>query len=124
VGDTMAENYGGNPINVALTAGGSFTLNAIDFADVYNQGDVRTIHVNWTDATGSHTMQFNTDDHPGLQTVNFGYAGVTSFSVTGDNWFQMDNVTYSAMAVPEAGTTSMMLGGLAMLGIALRRRKA
>lgn len=124
-GDTMAENYAGSPIDVALTAGGAFTLNSIDFADVYNQGAVRTIHLNYVDGSGSHAQTFLTDGVVGLQTVQFGYAGVTSFSLTGDNWFQMDNVTYNATsAVPELGTMGMMLAGLALVGASARRRKA
>ena len=125
-GTTMSENFQQTPIDVALTAGGAFTLNSVDLADVYNQGTAVDVLLTYVDGTGSHDVTLNVAAARGLQTFQLGYAGVTSFSLTGENfWYQMDNISYSTpTAVPEPGSIGMMLAGLAAIGVVARRRKA
>lgn len=124
-GSTMSENYVNDPITVSKTGGGSFTLDSIDLADVYNSGSSVGVALSWTDATGAHSETLTTDNKVGLQTFELGLADVTSFSLSGGNWFQMDNITYNATAaVPEAGSLGMMLAGLLVVGGLARRRKA
>ncbi len=43
---------------------------------------------------------------------------------SGSNSFELDNLSTLSGAVPEPTTWAMMIGGLAMVGLQMRRRKA
>jgi hypothetical protein len=122
-GATLFENYIGKTIVVTAADGGKFTLNSFDMADAFNQGSAGFIPFSYTDATGSHSEQLALPGRSGLETYDFNLSGVSSFSITQISpYFQIDNVNLTA--VPEPASLGLMLAGLALVGAAVRRRKA
>ena len=79
----------------------------------------------YTDGAGLHITTLILDDRIGLQTFQFNFNGLTSFSVGGSGFFfQLDNVVVDGVtAVPEPATFALLMAGLGAVGLVTRRRK-
>lgn len=119
------QEYGAQTVTATLTGGGSFLLNSIDLADLYNAPASGRIALSWTTTSGSGSQSLMLDSAKGLQTFTLNLADVTSFTLEqGGPYFQLDNVNFSIAAVPEPSTWMMMLLGVGGIGMALRRRRS
>ena len=71
---------------------------------------------------GAIGLQTSYDINPGFQTYAPSGVGVHSVRITSNNFFQIDNLTVSGTsAVPEPAMWTMLVGGFAMVGGAMRR---
>ncbi|PTR16131.1 putative secreted protein with PEP-CTERM sorting signal [Nitrosospira sp. Nsp2] len=118
--------------NVNLTGGTTYLL-SFDLSGSQRGIHTDTVHVNFGSATASYLL--NSTDPFSTFTLNFtpGTDGVYSLSYLnagGDNRGAfLDNVSVSSVPgavsnVPEPETYTMILAGLAMMGLVARRRKA
>ncbi|HWJ70895.1 MAG TPA: PEPxxWA-CTERM sorting domain-containing protein [Sphingobium sp.] len=90
---------------------------------LFNNGESLTIVPGGNFTNPANGNQFDADTN-GLFRV-FGSAGETFNSITfasGSNSFEVDNLMVKG-AVPEPATWAMMIGGLALVGASMRRRK-
>ena len=124
-------NYGYSSTTMTKIGGGAFTLNSIDVADIFNNGDGGSyLNYSYTlsdNSTG--TGKFKVDVFKGYQTLVLNLANLTSFSFTPDihlEWVQFDNVhvgDVAAVPLPAA----LPLFGAAIAGMSMvgrQRRKA
>lgn len=107
-GATLFNTGGG--IVVTSSNGENFNLVSIDLAQYSNQPRADAINIYYTDSSGSHSSRLAHNWVPGLTTFAIGYSGLTSFTLSTDYGFQIDNVVFAP--VPELQTFTMMLFGL------------
>lgn len=124
------DNWAGNNVTtMSMTSGGLFNLTSIDFSEFWNTDWTKTLTVT---GSGGQTAVITLDginDELGplndFQTELFGWTDLSWVSFdsnddgTGDNYWGMDNITYSS--VPEPATLSLL--GLGLLGLGLTRRR-
>ncbi len=92
-----------------------------DFGGVSTPADVRLVAFNGATQLANVTSGVTT----GQYTLSFSAPSITSVIITPgsfNDWVGVDNITFTAAAVPEVSTYAMMGAGLALL--ALRRRKS
>ena len=124
LGAVLYDNYAA-AVTITKAAGGSFTLVSFDLADLFNDGSGGPMPFKYTDGAGLHITTLILDDRIGLQTFQFNFNGLTSFSVGGSGFFfQLDNVVVDGVtAVPEPATFALLMAGLGAVGLVTRRRK-
>lgn len=124
-GATLFQNVPGESIIVTRTGGGSFFLNSIDLADVFNEPHSGNVPFSYVDGGGSHSLILTLDNLLGLETFILNLPGVTSFTLSqaGSIWFQVDNIVYDAPAVPLPAALPLFASGLGLLGLAGWRRR-
>ena len=144
--NTLSQNQAGAVTTVSKVGGGSFTLNSLDAADVYNstpvyyQGLSFPIfpHYRFTFTTAGGTTQQEIvlhDGQAGLETLVFNRIGLLSFSFQALNTdpflpdfshaLQFDNVVINApiAAVPLPASGSLMALIAAVCGTFARRAR-
>jgi PEP-CTERM motif len=128
-------------VNFAPTAGGTFSLNQADIAELFLAGNgFGTVTFTGTvSGGGSLTKTFTLDGIrdglggvPDFQTALFtGWNNLTTVNITGNlvtgapgDW-SIDNILVNATpgAVPEPATWGLMLAGFGIVGGAMRRRQ-
>lgn len=122
---SIAESYtsDGNPILISM-GGSVFNLLSIDFLSFE---DPMTIDI--TSDLGGSILGFNTVGTYDF-TLDPGFAGVTSVTIAlnanadGERLMTWDNVVTELSDVPEPGTFAIMGGGLVVLALLRRRRRA
>jgi len=136
--------YGSSVVVMTSATGGAFSLGSFKAAGTFDQNnsnDPTTITVAGLLAsggtvsesfsivsTGSGSLPFT------LETANASFADVTSLTFTSSgaqnatyNGFTLDDITVGApltSAVPESSSIAMLLAGLGVLGVAVRRRQS
>ncbi len=122
-GATLYHSEVDPPLVVTRTAGGSFTLTSFALAEADNDTTPTSVSFNYTDGSGTFTSLLVLDATPGLQTFVVNRPGVTSFALA-DVDFQIDNIVYEVVAIPEPSSTALFLAGIGLLGaLALRTRR-
>lgn len=66
----------------------------------------------------------NRDINPGNLSGNLFYVAAAFSSSNSNDSFKINGITYATSAVPEPASWAMMIGGLAVVGSAMRRRKS
>jgi hypothetical protein len=128
-GATLFSNFRALLVTVTKVGGGTFDLNSIDLADVYNNGTGGSVDFSFTTGSGTTAQSVALDGLVGLQTFTFNKAGLTSFSYlptsTQGRWVQIDNVVVNQLTggVPEPTAWALMLTGFGLVGAAMRRRR-
>jgi hypothetical protein len=130
-GATVSHNYAGTTTTMTKDDGGTFSLLAIDFGDIYNQAAVLTIEIVGTRADMSTVVEtITTDTLAGLETFLFDtltdLISVSWTTIAGPNLnLQFDNVVvdYAVTAVPEPMTLTLLAGGLGALAFSKRHRR-
>lgn len=139
-GATLSTQDSWSVITGHKTDNSSFTLNSIDFADIYNGSSGGSIRVTFNFAAGGSSYQDLTLG-AGLNTYDFDMVDLSSFTVQGlttlAGLLQMDNVVYDLRETvgpgdgqgdpsptPEPASWALMLGGFGAVGYSLRRRVA
>ncbi len=121
---TIGVNYG-HSLNVITTTDGSlFDIDAIGFADVENSGLGGTVDLT-LDRPGVAPEVRQVTLLPGVFTLqDFAVDGddVQSFSFASDSLYHIQFGDLQ-LGVPEPATWSMLMAGIALLGVGLRRRR-
>lgn len=99
-------------VNQFQTAGVNNALTFLAYDQAGNIIDLFSYRVD-TDPLGYNEGQFLGFQHASADIYGFGIA---------DGTFVLDNLTFTAAPVPEPGTVGLMLAGLGLLGVAMRRR--
>lgn len=124
-GATLAPgSYAG--LTISTVAGTTFDLVRFDVADLMNVGSGGPILYDYATMGGSGSGFFNLDIAPGLQTVSLNLTGLKYFTIQSyPPGVQIDNVTFTlgTSGVPEPASWALLIGGAAMAGAALRRRR-
>lgn len=137
VGSALINFVGSSVTTVTRSDGAAFLLNAMDVANNYGNWSgysaiTNTVQFTFNFADGTSKVQDYIIDNTPKQrlTVNalsFDQGPLLSFSykpTTGTSGFlQVDNMSLSAAAVPEASTWAMMIVGFGVTGAAMRRRR-
>lgn len=135
-GATLSTQNAYSAITGRKTDNSTFTLNSIDFADIYNGTSGGTIRVTFNFAAGGSSFEDVLLGGAGLQTYNFDMVGLSSFTVEGlttlAGLLQLDNIIYDRheevggggdpRGVPEPAAWTLMLTGFGAIGYALRRK--
>lgn len=124
-GATLAPSSYGN-LTISTAGGTTFDLARFDVADVMNVGNGGPITFSYETVGGSGNGLFNLDLVPGLQTVSLNLTGLKRFSIQAfAPGVQIDNVAFTlgTSGVPEPASWALLIGGAAMAGAALRRRR-
>ena len=133
-GDANNADPGGATLGIR-TSGSfpGFTFSRID-GSAFDLTGLQATHLNnaLTDSGNGGTLdiffdgvvgfQSTYNTTPGFQTYNFSGTGVRTVRITSNNFFQIDNLTVTAGAVPEPASWMLMLAGFAAIGGALRLR--
>jgi hypothetical protein len=95
-----------------------------DFAGIFTPGDVSLVVYNGANIIGTVVAPACT---PTCQTtLSFSAPSITRVAITHgsyNDWVGVDNITFVTSAVPEASQITMLLAGLAVVGMIGRRRK-
>jgi hypothetical protein len=115
----------------------TFSLQSLDLSGVvgFLPSDALSINIVGTRANGSQVFASQAFSVAGGSVASYGssffsgFTGLTSVNfsgVAGSNarYVGLDNIAITITPVPEPETLALLLGGLAMLGVVLRRRKA
>jgi hypothetical protein len=120
-GGATISNWNNGFIKINRTDGKLFTLNSIDLSDLTNRGETHQIEFSFFDGARLATERVTLDNRRGLQTFDFDRS-LEWFSLAGINGsYQLDNLMWSASAVPEPATWAMMLLGFGAIGASMRR---
>lgn len=125
-GTSIFPNRSNTGLTIGRTDGAAFTFNSVDLTfafDDQNQffgGGTATFT-----ADGGVPVSLAFDNLAGFETFAFNLANITSFSITADSAFAIDNVVLNeAVAViPEPTSWAMMISGFALVGGAMRTRR-
>lgn len=133
-GRTLNNNYFRSTITLTKVGGGVFDFNSVDMTDIYNNFDGQLggdVLFSFFDGANTTTQTVTIDATPGFQTFTFNRTGLVSltFQAVTTNEVQADNFVLNAVAgvpagVPEPAAWALMVGGLGLMGGALRRRRA
>lgn len=119
-GVTYSHNLRGLTSTLTKVTGESFTLNSIDFGNIWNEPSSQTIRVTgYYEVGGSVFEDIVTDTLVGLETFAFKWTGLTSVTWYGGTSFgpQLDNVV---LDVPIAGVpvpAAVWLIGFSLVGL-------
>lgn len=128
-GGAALMNWNGGTVTIARLDGGLFSLDSLDFGDVYNVGSPETISFSFFDGVRTTVRDVVLDRAKGMETVSLGLGSLQSFSfhlAHGTAAIQFDNLTVGepvTSAVPEPATWAMMIIGFATVGTAARSRR-
>ncbi|HVK43186.1 MAG TPA: PEPxxWA-CTERM sorting domain-containing protein [Phenylobacterium sp.] len=128
-GGAALMNWNGGTVTIARLDGGLFSLDSLDFGDVYNVGSPETISFSFFDGVRTTVREVVLDRAKGMETVSLGLGSLQSFSfhlVHGTASIQFDNLTVGepvTSAVPEPATWAMMILGFGAVGTAVRTRR-
>ncbi len=128
-GGATLMNWNGGVVTIARLDGGLFSLDSLDFGDVYNVGSPETVSFSFFDGVRTTVRDVVLDRAKGMETVSLGMDSLQSFSfrlVHGTAAIQFDNLTVGEpvmSAVPEPATWAMMIIGFAAVGTAARTRR-
>lgn len=125
-GGTFAHRWDRFPMTISRTDGGVFDLLSFDFADILNSGARATNQLTFTFGDGrTEHLVATSDGVVGLETLHVNRSGLKSISIAANSreWWQIDNFTVGAAAVPEPATWAMMIVGFGGIGATLRRRR-
>ncbi|NLS27512.1 hypothetical protein S2M10_25080 [Sphingomonas sp. S2M10] len=121
----MPSSYG--DLVISSTQGTAFDLLHFDIADLMNRGDTGPILYDYESLSGSGHGQIDLNATAGLQAVSLNLSDLKRFTISvGAPFIQLDNVAFALTAspVPEPRSWALLIGGVAMAGGALRRRRA
>lgn len=123
-GATLFQNIPDSGLVITRIGGGSFTLQSIDLADVFNAGIAGRIGYSFSSAQGEQRGVLTLDDQVGLQTFELGLVGVRAFRLEQfEPYFQLDNLRFELdpiVAVPEPASWSMFVVA-ALVAVSARR---
>jgi hypothetical protein len=127
-GGATLMNWNGGTVTFARLDGGLFSLDSLDFGDIYNLGTSDTITFSFFDGVRTTARSVVLDRAKGLETIGLGVRNIQSFSfISGSTAaVQFDNLTVSepvTSAVPEPATWAMMIIGFGAVGSVVRRRR-
>lgn len=125
-------NTTGNSETFSRTSGGLFDLTHIDIGGWYNFSSLAPVltitGIKFDSSTVTATVSLSANTFTTFTTatlVNFtGLQSVSLGNVSGISYVALDNINYvpAIAPVPEPETYALMLGGLALVGWATRRR--
>lgn len=124
--------YGLNETSISFSQsnGGLFSLKSFDAAQTFLGLDrPLTLTLTGTKTSGlvTNTVSVIADAAGAFTTFSFDdFVDLTSFTITGSQEFPefaLDNVVFTAGAVPEPATWAMMLVGFGMVSYAMRKRR-
>ena len=123
----LAAQSNTNAVTFRRQDAAAFDLTSLQFAPgYYSHGAGETLGVTVNLAGGGHFSENVATSTTGFSTLNLGLKNVTSVVLTGDTnggaYLQIDNINMSPVPEPEA--YGMLLGGIALLGLVARRKKA
>jgi hypothetical protein len=112
--------FGDTDLNYAVGSTNVLFTNSLVFANLaaFNAAFGSTILSNGNGTSGDRDI----NNSPALSGNLFYVAAAFSNSNSNDS-FKINGITYTTPAVPEPATWAMMIGGLAVVGSAMRRRK-
>lgn len=121
----VVTNYGSS-FQLDRVDGGTFDLISMDAAAFSSHGGYRQFNVYGYPSVGSYVHQYTylDDTTTTLETITFNnaFSGLTKI-VFSSVYAQVDNINLSVAPVPEADTYALILAGLGLVGIAVRRRR-
>lgn len=126
-GAALFNNRIGSTTTVTLIGGGTFDFNAIDLADVYNDGTGGNVLFTFSDGMGTTAQTVTLDGMVGGHTFSFNRTGLSSFTMQGvtttSQVLQFDNVVVNNAigAIPEPSAWALMILGFGLVGGAMRR---
>ena len=128
-GTTYSHNYGRTITTLTQIGGAAFTINSLDIGNVYNSSPYSQTFRFTADVFGGGSLSrdFVSDALSGLETVNFNWDNIVSFTFTETTgtYLQADNFVLDADVddsndIPEPATLGLF--GIALLAMRRLRR--